>query len=278
MAQLDIENRLHYPKKQGGRLRMKSYLDEMSGVPIFSVWTDISVIGGTSPERLGYPTQKPIALLDRIVKTSSNPNDIVLDAFCGCGTALVAAQNLGRQWIGIDVSPTACRVMAKRLRDVCGVNEDEKLWRIGRGFVVRDLPWTEDKLRKIPPFEFDDWAVIALGGLGNKAKVGDMGIDGKIYPVSATPKKSGEAAGELDFADLWYPIQVKQKDKAGRPDIDAFEAMMARENRQKGFFVSFDYTSDALTEIDRFFRQTKRVIIPLTVQEILDERIAQKLA
>jgi len=212
------------------------------------------------------------------VKASSNPNDIVLDAFCGCGTALEAAERLGRQWIGIDISPTSCRVMAKRLRDRCALREDEKLWRIGRGFVVRDLPWTEEKLRKIPPFEFENWAVIALGGLGNRAKVGDMGIDGKIYPVSATPKKSGEAAGELDFADLWYPIQVKQKDKAGRPDIDAFEAMMARENRQKGFFVSFDYTSDALTEIDRFFRQTKRVIIPLTVQEILDERIAQKLA
>src|SRR5205807_1368699 len=100
-----------------------------------------------------------------------------LDAFCGCGTALVAAKNLDRQWIGIDISPTACRVMAKRLRDVSRIKEDEKLWKIGRGFIVRDLPWTEEKLRKIPPFEFENWAVIALGGLGNKAKVGDMGVD-----------------------------------------------------------------------------------------------------
>ena len=99
-------------------------------------------------ERLGYPTQKPLALLDRIIKASSNPNDIVLDAFCGCGTALVAAENLGRQWIGIDVSPTACRVMAKRLRDVCKMKEDEKLWQIGRGFVVRDLPWTMKSCEK----------------------------------------------------------------------------------------------------------------------------------
>ena len=88
----------------------------------------------SSPER--YPTQKPLALLDRIVRASSNENDIVLDAFCGCGTALVAAQNLKRQWIGIDISPTACRVMAKRLRDVCGLPESEPLWRAGRGFVV----------------------------------------------------------------------------------------------------------------------------------------------
>lgn len=78
--------------------------------------------------------------------------------------------------------------------------------------------------------------------------------------------------------DDWYPVQVKQKDKAGRPDIDAFEAIMARADRKKGFFVSFDYSSDALTEIDAFFRKSGRIIIPLTVREILDERIAKKLA
>jgi DNA modification methylase len=279
------EENMHALNKEGrivqtkpGRVpQYKRYLDEGKGTPVGTVWEDIQPVQGAG-EGLGYPTQKPLALLNRILEISSNPNHVVLDAFCGCGTALVAAQNLGRQWIGVDVSPTACRVMAKRMRDVCGMKENEKLWQIGRGFVVRDLPWTEEKLRKIPPFEFENWAVIALGGMGNKAKVGDMGIDGRIYPILAIPKASGEAAGELDFADLWYPIQVKQKDKAGRPDIDAFEAMMARENRQKGFFVSFDYSSDAMTEIDRFFRQTKRVIIALTVQEILEERIAQKLA
>jgi hypothetical protein len=124
--------------------------------------------------------------LERIIKASSNENDIVLDAFCGCGTALVAAQNLKRQWIGIDISPTACRVMAKRLRDVCGLPESEPLWRAGRGFVVRDLPWTAEKLRVIPPFEFENWAVIALGGIPNKVQVGDMGVDGRIYPVSSS--------------------------------------------------------------------------------------------
>ena len=116
-----------------------------------------------------------------IIAASSNENDIVLDAFCGCGIALVAAQRLKRQWIGVDISPTACRVMAKRLRDVCGLREDETLWRAGRGFVVRDLPWSEDQLRKIPAFEFENWAIIALGGIPNKAQVGDMGIDGRIF-------------------------------------------------------------------------------------------------
>ena len=260
---------------KNGIPRFKQYLDEMEGVPLQEIWVDIPPISSRAKERLGYPTQKPLALLDRIIKASSNENDIVLDAFCGCGTALVAADNLNRQWIGIDVSPTACRVMAKRLRDVCKVREDEKLWRIGRGFVVRDLPWSEKQLRKIPPFEFENWAVIALGGIPNKAKVGDMGIDGRIYPVSAMPKK---AKGQLDFMDVWYPIQVKQKDKAGRPDIDLFETAMMREDRTKGFFVSFDYTSDAMSEIDAFFKRSGKSIIALTVKDILEEQIAHKLA
>jgi site-specific DNA-methyltransferase (adenine-specific) len=255
--------------------RLKRYLDEQEGIPIDSMWSDIPPIQSQSEERLGYPTQKPLALLDRIIKASSNPNDIVLDAFCGCGTALVAAENLNRQWIGIDISPTACRVMAKRLRDVCGMKEDEKLWKIGRGFVVRDLPWSIEKLRELPPFEFENWAVIALGGVPNVAKVGDMGIDGRIYPISAIPKKK---ADELEFMDVWYPIQVKQKEKVGRPDIDSFEAVMMREDRTKGFFVSFDYSGDAMSEIDAFFRKTGKSIIALTVKDILEEQIAYKLA
>jgi len=105
-----------------------------------------------------------------------------------------------------------------------------------------------------------------------------MGIDGRIYPVSAMPKKSGRAAGELDFMGVWYPIQVKQKDKVGRPDIDSFEAAMIRADRTKGFFVAFGYSSDALTEIDAFFRRSGKSIIALTVKEILDEEIAKKLA
>ena len=274
MADLDAKGLLLFPKDIGGRIMRKKYLDESAGPLLGNVWTDVSQLRGADKERLGYPTQKPLKLLERILEISSNENDVVLDAFCGCGTALVASQNLGRQWIGIDISPTACRVMAMRLRRDCKLLEDEKAWLMGRGFIVRDLPRTEAELRRIPPFEFENWAVIALGGIKNKAQVGDMGIDGRIYPVSATPKTAKDA---FDFMDQWYPIQVKQKDKAGRPDIDSFEAVMARENRTKGFFVSFDFTSDALSEISSFFRKSGRVIVPLTVREILDDQIAQKL-
>jgi site-specific DNA-methyltransferase (adenine-specific) len=264
--------------KPGAVPRQKRYLDTGKGVPIGTVWDDIGPIQSSAEEAIGYPTQKPLALLERILALSSNENEIVLDAFCGCGTALVAAQNLKRQWIGIDISPTACRVMAKRLRDVCGLPESEKLWKTGRGFIVRDLPWSAEKLRTMPPFEFENWAVIALGGIPNKTQVGDMGIDGRIYPVAAAPKKLGKDTGHLEFMDVWYPVQVKQKDKAGRPDIDAFEAMMTRTDRTKGFFVSFDYSKDARTEIDAFFRKSGKIIIALTVDEILNEEIARKLA
>jgi SAM-dependent methyltransferase len=235
------------------------------------VWEDIGPIQSSAEESLGYPTQKPLALLERILNISSNPGDIVLDAFCGCGTALVAAEKLGRKWIGIDISPTACRVMADRLKEVCKLRE-------GKSFFVRDLPRSADQLRAMPPFEFENWAVIAIGGIPNKAQVGDMGIDGRIYPIAAVSKKNTKKDGSLDFMNDWYPVQVKQKDKAGRPDIDAFETAMQREGRSKGFFVSFDFTSDAMHEVDGFFKRTGCVIIPLTVREILDEEIARKLA
>ena len=103
----------------------------------------------------------------------------------------------------------------------------------------------------------------------------------RYWRTSGWPATSGTRAsryGELEFMDHWYPIQVKQKDKAGRPDIDAFETAMERAERTKGFFVAFDFSSDALTEIDRFFRKSGKVIVALTVKEILEEELAKKLA
>ena len=123
MDEWDTAGLIHWPKKAGAAGGFPQR-DERPFVPaarmtqVGSVWTDIDRLNQTAKERLGYPTQKPLALLERIIKASSKPNDIVLDAFCGCGTALEAAEHLGRQWIGIDVSPTACRVMAKRLPTV----------------------------------------------------------------------------------------------------------------------------------------------------------------
>ena len=282
LDELDEEGRIYWPPK-GKMPQYKRYREELKGKLVTDVWDDIDKINPKGSERLGYPTQKPLALLERIINASSNPNDIVLDAFCGCGTALVAAQNLGRQWIGIDISPTACRVMAKRLKDVCKLPENEKLWRIGRGFVVRDLPWSIEKLKAIPPFEFENWAIIALGGIPNKVQVGDMGIDGRIYPVGTKPTDTGKKktktgeAGEHMFADDWFPVQVKQSEKAGRPDVDAFAHAMHRDNRFRGFMVAFSFSSDAEAECARIYKQDKRIIKLLTVQEILDEEFVQKM-
>lgn len=115
MQELDDQNRLHYPAKGDGRLRLKNYQDERLGVPVQDIWTDISVIGGTSPERLGYPTQKPVALLERIIAASSNEGDVVLDPFCGCGTAIHASQRMNRKWIGIDITHLAISLIESRI-------------------------------------------------------------------------------------------------------------------------------------------------------------------
>ena len=114
MQRLDAENRLHFTRTGG--IRLKRYLDEMKGRPIQALWDDIDAINSQSRERLAYPTQKPLALLDRIIRTSSNKGDIVLDPFCGCATACVAADRLDRQWVGIDLSPLAARLVRNRIQ------------------------------------------------------------------------------------------------------------------------------------------------------------------
>jgi site-specific DNA-methyltransferase (adenine-specific) len=118
MAKLDSEGRIWYPSDTTKRPRLKRYLDEMSGTLLGNVWTDINPINSQAAERLGYPTQKPLALLERIIQASSNPGDIVLDPFCGCGTAVHAAQKLGRRWIGIDITHLAIGLIEKRMKGV----------------------------------------------------------------------------------------------------------------------------------------------------------------
>ena len=106
--------------RPGAVPRYKRYLDEMPGLPLQDSWADISPINSQAKERIGYPTQKPLALLDRIIKASSNGGDVVLDPFRGCATACVAAENLGRRWIGIDISPKAVELVNMRLQQSMG--------------------------------------------------------------------------------------------------------------------------------------------------------------
>jgi len=245
-------------QKRKGQEPYKVYLSE--GVRIGDVW-EIPIINASSKERLGFPTQKPLALMDRIIEASSNKGDVVLDAFCGCGTTLASAQKYGRKWIGIDISPTACRVISQRMWKMFGLVED-------KNFKMYGLPRSETELAIMPHFEFQNWAVIALGGIPNRIKSGDFGIDGKLYPIEQEKIKD-EELGLFGAIDVYYPIQVKQKNKAGRPDIDAFETAMRRDKRQKGYFVSFDFSSDAIREIQRVEREDKMEIVPVTVKELL---------
>lgn len=228
-----------------------------------SVW-DIPYLNPVAKERLGYPTQKPLALLERIVEASSDRGDVVLDAFCGCGTTLEAAAKMHRQWIGIDVSPTACRVMGQRLESRLFLHE-------GTDFLIRDLPKTLEELRRMPPFEFENWAVVALGGIPNRAKVGDFGIDGRLYLADVVKERS--TARDL-FGDIdnWLPIQVKQMDRVGRPEIDKFETAMRRDKRHAGYFVAFGFSETAMREIRRANAEDGLDITTVTVPELLEHQ------
>ena len=115
MKQLDSEGRLHFPKSKNGRIRMKRFLDEMPGVPVGNIWDDIGPIQSQAKERVGYPTQKPLALYERIIKASSNEGDIVLDPFAGCATTPIAAERLGRRWVGMDIWDGAYQTVLTRL-------------------------------------------------------------------------------------------------------------------------------------------------------------------
>jgi len=253
---VDVDGRPYQDKKAASGKYYRYYLDK--GKIPEDVW-ELQSIQSQSKERLGYPTQKPLLLLERIIKASSKEGDIVLDAFCGCGTSLEAAAKDKRQWIGIDFSPTACRVMSRRLEDRLGLKE-------GQDFQLRDMPKTSEQLRRIPHFEFENWAVLALGGIPNKVKVGDYGIDGRLYLADVTKEHRGDF---FETLDRWYPIQVKQIDHVGRPDIDKFETAMRRDKRLKGYFVAFGFSGGAIKEVQRANTQDGLDIVPVTVAEIL---------
>lgn len=181
LERMDKTGRLHWPAKANGMPMLKRYLDEQPGVPAQDVISDIPPMHNLSDERLGYPTQKPRALLERIVAASSNPGDVVLDPFCGCGTAVDAAQKLGRRWVGIDITHLAIGLIEKRLRE--GYGDAARFETIGS---PRDLA-SAQRLAQDDPHQFQHWITLRLGGwpwMGGK-KGGDRGVDGYFYYVGA---------------------------------------------------------------------------------------------
>lgn len=178
MEQWDREGRLYFPKDKTKRLRRKSYADELKGMPIQNLWTDIAEINSQAQERLGYPTQKPQALLERIIKASSNPGDVILDPFCGCGTTIHAAQKLNRQWIGIDITYLAINLIKRRLKDAFGEEIE---------FEEKGQPTdfaSAKRLAELDKFQFQHWALSLIGARPLKegeGKGADRGVDGLLY-------------------------------------------------------------------------------------------------
>jgi hypothetical protein len=178
---------------QRGRTAVKGkYYEEglrAEGTPVNDWWTDVPKI--TSPndrEKLGWPTQKSEALLARIIGASSQPGDVVLDPFCGCGTTVAVAHRLKREWIGIDISPTATGVMQRRMT------------KLGATAKVIGVPITEEGLRELKPFEFQNWVIRHIHGTGSQRKSGDMGIDGYSFMEN-------------------LPIQVKRSEGSGATSL-----------------------------------------------------------
>ena len=161
---------------------MKRYLDEQRGRPLGDVWTDIPPVNSRAAERLGYPTQKPVALIERIINLNTRAGDVVLDPFCGCGTTIDAAKKLGRRWIGIDVTTLAVDLIDARLRHTYGEAVRDTYEILG---IPRDMGGATALFQR-SPFEFERWCVMVLDGQPNEKQVGDRGIDGVIrFPLDA---------------------------------------------------------------------------------------------
>jgi hypothetical protein len=204
------------------------------------VW-QIPIIAPSARDRLGYPTQKPEPLLERVILSSSPSDAIILDPYAGCGTTLVVAQKLGRKWIGIDISPTAVTLMKRRM---------EKIGALGIKLV--GMPVTEAQLHALKPFEFQNWVVQRFNGTHSPRKSGDMGIDG--------------------FSFLEHlPIQVKQSESVGRNVVDNFETAVERGGKDKGYIVAFSFTRGAHEEAARAKESKGVEVVLVTVTDLLAE-------
>jgi site-specific DNA-methyltransferase (adenine-specific) len=217
LDKLDAKGLIHWPAKEGGMPQRKKYLEELNGMPIQDIITDIKPIHNVGEERLGYPTQKPAALLERIIAASSNPGDVVLDPFCGCGTTVHAAQKLGRRWIGIDVTHLAIGLIEKRLRAAFE----------GVQFTTHGVPQDIHAARDLANrgrdngnyyFEFEKWALSLIDAQpGNLSKKGaDKGIDGNLWfgktGRGIVSVKAGDNVGVAMVRDLRGVIEREKAD------------------------------------------------------------------
>jgi SAM-dependent methyltransferase len=232
MERFEREGRLVY--SPSGYPQYKRYLDEMPGQLVQDVWTDIQPINNRSREKLGYPTQKPVDLLERIIEASSNPDDVVLDPFCGCGTTIDAAQKLGRQWIGIDITFLAIDLIDKRLRDSYG---DE----VAETYTIHGIPRDEQgamALFRENPFDFERWAVSLVHGQPNEKQVGDKGFDGVIRFLTDNKGGTGRALVSVKGGKTVTPAMVQE-----------LVGAMSQHNADMGIFICQTKPTKGMVEV-----------------------------
>jgi site-specific DNA-methyltransferase (adenine-specific) len=239
LDELDTAGRIYWPPK-GKIPQYKRFLDEVKGTVLQDIWEDIPPINSQAQERLGYPTQKPLALLERILQASSNEGDVVLDPFCGCGTAVAAAQKLNRRWIGIDITHLSISLMKYRLRDSFNLTEKQDYAVVGEPEDIQSAK----QLAKDDRYQFQWWALSLvqakpLGGeSGSKAgkKGSDKGIDGVINFIDEKNKTQRVL------------IQVKSGHvKSG--DVRDLRGVVEREEAALGVFLTLEEPSkDMVTE------------------------------
>lgn len=263
MARLHDQGLLHYPEDKSKRIRLKRYLDKNEGQVVSNVWADIAPLHGASGEVLGYPTQKPRALLERIVEASSAPGDVILDPFCGCGTTIDAAQHLGRRWIGIDVTHYAVTLIERRLR---ARHPDAPYSVHGR---PTDLAGAVD-LAKRDKHQFQWWAAWRLGAqrYREEKKGADRGIDGRAQ------FRNGP------YGDGWVIISVKGGENVNVSMVRDLRGVIEREEAEMGVLITLaEPTGPMRAEAAAagFVRQSAHGRLPriqiVTVEDILDGRM-----
>jgi DNA modification methylase len=239
---LDKAGRIFWPKKKGGQPMLKRYLDEAAGVPALDVITHIPPLNNVDRERIGYPTQKPLALIEYLITASSNRGDVVLDPFCGCGTTIEAAQKLERPWIGIDVTSLAINVVKHRLMVTLDVRVGEHYQVIGEPV---DLAGAE-QLASEDRHQFEHWALGLVGARASaKRKGADHGIDGRLYFYDdhgeakqvIVSVKSGKVSVK-DLRDLRGVLEREKATLAAFITLHAVTQPMKAEAAAAGFYDS----------------------------------------
>ena len=220
----------HYKQKDKNGKRCRIRIDAgkeriyypKNGMTCNDWWIDVPSVNSVAKERLGYPTQKPLALLDRLIKAFTNKGDMVLDSFCGCGTTISSAQNLGRKWLGIDLSKDAIQVIKKRMVKEHGLKIK----------IIKTDTLSRAQIYQLDPFKFERRMVEMIGGTPNLKQRRDGGIDGRCFDHT--------------------PIQVKKSFNVGRPVIDSFYKHVKGGNG-RGVIIARSFSKEAYEEVNRLY-------------------------